>query len=456
MEMATEKIATKSSTETIQVSRWLPAARQRLGNAMAAAVATLWLVLAGCQPAAEGPEPGALETPSAETDLAARAAALTRDTILVDTHVDVPYRLVEKMDDVSVATEGGDFDYPRAKEGGLDAPFMSIYIPASYQPEADGGAKAFADELITMMEGIVEAAPEKFAIATTPTEIEEQFAAGLISLPMGMENGAPIEEDLANLQHFFDRGIRYITLTHSKNNQICDSSYEDAGNRRWKGLSPFGRQVVAEMNRLGMMIDISHVSDDAFYQVLEITRAPVIASHSSVRAFTPGFERNMDDAMIRALAENGGVIQINFGSAFLTEASNTSGSARWAAIGAFVADNGLDSDNADDRARIEAFEAEYMAENPRIYADLADVVAHIDHVVELVGIDHVGIGSDYDGVGDSLPTGLKDVSTYPNLVRALLEKGYSEDDVRKILSGNILRVWRQVEAVASQQRAEAA
>ena len=381
-----------------------------------------------------------------------RAETLTRQTLLVDTHVDVPYRLSEKMADVSQATEDGDFDYPRAKAGGLDAPFMSIYVPASYQET--GGAKDLADELIDMVEGIATGAPDKFAIARSPAEVEEQFAAGLISLPLGMENGAPVEDDLANVQHFYDRGIRYITLTHSKNNQICDSSYEEADNRRWNGLSPFGREVVADMNRLGMMVDISHVSDQTFYQVLELSSAPVIASHSSCRKFTPDFERNMDDAMIQALAETGGVIQINFGSSFLTEASNLQSNARWAATRAFAQEQGLDRENEEDRAKIEAFMEQYDQENPKVFADLSDVVAHIDHVVRLVGIDHVGIGSDFDGVGDSLPTGLKDVSQYPNLVRALLEKGYSEEDVAKLLSGNILRVWREVERVASELQRE--
>ena len=406
----------------------------------------------GCQPAAEDPEPGVVQDSAAKEDLVTLAETLTRQTLLVDTHVDVPYRLSEKMADVSQATEDGDFDYPRAKAGGLDAPFMSIYVPASYQET--GGAKDLADELIDMVEGIAAGAPDKFAIARSPAEVEEQFAAGLISLPLGMENGAPVEDDLANVQHFYDRGIRYITLTHSKNNQICDSSYEEADNRRWNGLSPFGREVVADMNRLGMMVDISHVSDQTFYQVLELSSAPVIASHSSCRKFTPDFERNMDDAMIQALAETGGVIQINFGSSFLTEASNLQSNARWAATRAFAEEQGLDRENEEDRAKIEAFMEQYDQENPKVFADLSDVVAHIDHVVRLVGIDHVGIGSDFDGVGDSLPTGLKDVSQYPNLVRALLEKGYSEEDVAKLLSGNILRVWREVERVASELQRE--
>lgn len=430
----------------------------KFATSVRAPLAPMILLLAAlggvaCQPTTDSaPEPGAVDTGQETADLQARAETLAKELLLVDTHIDVPYRLERNMADVSQATEGGDFDYPRAVAGGLDSAFMSIYVPASYQEE--GGAKEFADGLIDMVEGIANDAPDKFVIATSPDEVEEAFANGLISFPLGMENGAPIEDDLSNVEHFYDRGIRYITLTHSKNNQICDSSYEEADNRQWGGLSPFGREVVEEMNRLGIMVDISHVSDDAFYQVLEVTQAPVIASHSSARAFTPGFERNMDDAMIQKLAENGGVIQINFGSSFLIEAANTANSTRWEAVRQFAEENGLDPENNDEhQAQVGAFMEQYQAENPQVYADLDDVVDHIDHVVQLVGIDHVGIGSDYDGVGDSLPTGLKDVSQFPNLIRALLEKGYSEEDIGKIWSDNLMRVWRDVERVASEMQA---
>ncbi len=413
---------------------------------------SLLFPLIGCSPAADTGSStqnadAATEEAAEETsnDFAARAEVLTQETILVDTHVDVPYRLFEKDEDISQATESGDFDYPRAKKGGLNAPFMSIYVPADFQKT--GGAKDHADQLIDMVESWVEASPDKFAIARSPDEVEAQFAEGLISFPLGMENGAPVEGDLANLQHFFDRGIRYITLTHGENNHISDSSY--ASEREWNGLSPFGEEVVAEMNRLGVMVDVSHISDAAFDKVMEVTKAPVIASHSSCRKFTPDFERNMSDDMIVKLAENGGVIHINFGSSFLLEEIQKTGSAFWAAAMQFAKENGI-TDQEDPRAK--EFVENYRKENPQMYAELSDVVDHIDHVVQLVGIDHVGIGSDYDGVGDSLPTDLKDVSQYPNLVAALLEKGYSDDDVRKILSGNVMRVWRQVEAVAAEMQ----
>jgi membrane dipeptidase len=256
-----------------------------------------------------------------------------------------------------------------------------------------------------------------------------------------MENGAPVEGDLANLRYFYDRGIRYITLAHSENNHICDSSYAD--DREWNGLSEFGREVVAEMNRLGIMIDVSHVSDETFYQVMELSKAPVIASHSSCRAFTPEWERNMDDDMIRRLAEDGGVIQINFGSAFLLEEARQESTEFWSKYGEFLESNGLE--HADERAR--EFREEYWADRERITGDLSDVVAHIDHVVQLVGVDHVGFGSDFDGVS-TLPKQLEDVSFFPELIAALLEQGYSEDDIRKIAGENLMRVWSEVERVA--------
>ena len=264
-----------------------------------------------------------------------------------------------------------------------------------------------------------------------------------MSLPMGMENGSPIEGDLKNLQYFFDRGVRYITLTHSLSNHISDSSYDK--NRQWNGLSEFGTEVIREMNRLGIMVDISHVSDDAFWQVIELSAVPVIASHSSARHFTPGFERNINDEMIVALAEKGGVVQINFGSTFITQLGEEYGTALSEASKLYLA------------AHPELTKTELYRIYPGIYAEkhgplpyanVDDVLDHFDHVVSLTSVDHVGIGSDFDGVGDSLPVGLKDVASYPNLIKGLLQRGYSEDDIRKILGENLLRVWQAVEDYA--------
>lgn len=374
---------------------------------------------------------------------AERALEIARDNIIADGHIDVPYRLEEGWVDVSVATDGGDFDYPRAVAGGLNAPFMSIYTPAAL--EAEGRSRELADRLIGFVERIVDESPDKFAIARSPADVERHFAAGLISLPLGMENGSPIEGKLENVQYFYDRGIRYITLAHSLSNHLSDSSYDD--NRRWGGLSEFGSEVVREMNRLGIIVDVSHLSDEAFWDVMEQSSAPAIASHSSARHFTPGWERNMSDEMIQALAENGGVIMINFGSAFLSEDALLYGRARGDAWDARVA-----AGDVGDMTRDDFFEAWKAEHGPYPYAKLEQVLDHFDHVVALTdSSDHVGIGSDYDGVGDSLPTGLKDVANYPNLVAGLLQRGFSEDDVVNILGGNLLRVWRAVEAVAAER-----
>jgi len=406
---------------------------------------TLFLVVLGIVCLAVGCTAESPAPAGDDADLSSRAQQLARELIIVDTHVDLPYRLNKNPDDISVRTEGGHFDYTRSKEGGLDAPFMSIYVPASLQET--GGSKELADELIDLVEKLEADWPDKFAVARSPDDVRRNFANGVISLPMGMENGSPVEGDLDNLRHFHDRGIRYITLTHSENNEICDSSYAD--DRKWNGLSPFGKEVVAEMNRLGIMVDISHVSDDSFRDILEVTRAPVIASHSSCRRFTPEFERNMSDEMIRALAENGGVIQINFGSMFVRGDARQQSTDFWKEFGEYTEANGLDWDDEDSKR----FREEYWKDRDRIRGDLSDIVAHIDHVVELVGIDHVGFGSDFDGVA-AVPVGLDDVAHYPNLIEALLEAGYTEEQIERIVGGNLLRVWAEVERVAEQLQQE--
>ena len=366
-----------------------------------------------------------------------KAIKLAKDTILIDTHIDVPYRIHNKWADVTKATDDGDFDYPRAVQGGLNAPFMSIYIPANLEFEGKGKSYQLANQLIDSMEAIVQRAPDKFAIADSTADIKAQFKQGKMSIAMGMENGSPIEGEMKNLKHFYDRGVRYITLAHSQSNHISDSSYDIR--RKWKGLSPFGKELVKEMNNIGMLVDVSHISDDAFYQVMEISKVPVIASHSSLRKYTPGFERNMNDDMLLALKKNGGVIQINFGSSFVTAQAGS----WYDQLKSAKADK-----KKDDTKLSKDFDAAYRAKNPFPYASLEQVLDYIDHVVELIGIDYVGIGSDYDGVGDSLPTGLKDVASYPNLVQGLMDRGYSNKDIKKILSGNMLRVWQQAEAYA--------
>ncbi len=398
------------------------------------------VVLAGALASSETPL-----SPPAHLDarLLAQARGLTRESLVVDTHIDVPYRFRMAEEDLSRRTAGGDFDYPRAIAGGLDVAFMSIFVPAELQES--GEERPFADRMIDRVEGFATRWPASFALVRSVAEARAVAGRpGVVGLALGMENGAPIA-DLVALDHFAGRGIRYVTLTHGENNHIADSSY--AAEPRWHGLSPFGKELVPALNRRGVMIDVSHVSDETFRQVVELSRAPVIASHSSCRAFTPDWERNIADDMIQALAAKGGVIQINFGSAFLTPEANAQAQAFREVALAFLAEKGISRDAPE----AQAFEERWFTEHPRIYADVEDVADHIDHVIQLAGIDHVGLGSDFDGVGDSLPTGLKDVSEYPNLVAELLRRGHSEEAIRKILGENLLRVWAAVESVATKR-----
>ena len=370
-----------------------------------------------------------------------KAVELAHKYILVDGHVDLPYRLKVKNFQMSkefigipVETKEGDFDYKRAKKGGLDAPFMSIYIPASYDTQ---GAQKLADSLITMVNYIANQKSEYFEVAKTPAEIREIFKKGKIALPMGMENGSPIGE-VADVAKFRAKGISYITLSHGKDNRICDSSYDTT--RTWKGLSPFGRDVVKAMVKEGVLVDISHVSDDTFYQVVEMSPVPIIASHSSSRKYTPDFQRNMSDDMIKRLGKNGGVIMINFGSTFLSSEVADYRKNIQSELKTILEKKGL---KPTDEAAEDTID-EFFAKHPLAFADVKKVADHIDNVVKLAGIDHVGIGSDFDGVGNSLPTGLKDVGDYPNLIAELLSRGYKEADIEKICSGNIFRVWEKV------------
>ena len=396
-----------------------------------AALLPIVMLTFGCQRTQENPAP--------KTDFRVEAMRLAQETLIVDTHIDLPYRLHEKPDDVAVRTEDGHFDLVRAREGGLNAAFMSIYVPASLQET--GGGRELADELIDLVEDIVTQAPESFAIASSVDDVRALSAKGVFALPLGIENGAAIEDDLAAVQHFYDRGVRYITLSHSEPNLICDSSYST--DRPSGGLSPFGREVVAEMNRLGIIVDISHVTDDTFYQAIELSKAPMIASHSCCRHFTPGFERNMSDEMITLLAEKGGVIQIAYAPGFLSEAAQKQSSDLWSTMRQFMEENDIAMGSPEFTERI----ALYYEQNPKVETGVSDVADHIEHVIELVGIDHVGIGSDFDGIS-SAPTGLEDVSTYPNLIEELLRRGLSEQDIRQICGENLLRVWSEVERTA--------
>ena len=399
------------------------------------------LVLAASLPALAMAQ---VQAPVQAADPSARAVEIAHKYVIVDGHVDAPSTVADQGGDLATGAKTIDFDFGRAKTGGLDAPFMSIYVAADY--EEKGGAKARADILIGLMEGVAAQYPDKFEIAVSPKDVRRIFAEGKVALPLGMENGSPIEGDLANLKHFYDRGIRYITLAHSKSNHISDSSYDD--NKRWDGLSPFGFELVRAMNDLGIMVDVSHLSDAAIEDVLATTRAPVIASHSSLRHFTPGWERNLSDDLTAKVAKNGGVIMLAIGSAFLNEDANKYNAPRDAARAAEEKRLGR-SMNETER---DAFNAAWAADHPYPFATLDQVLDHIDRAVEIAGIDHVGLGTDYDGVGDTLPINLKDVSTFPVLIDGLLARGYDEAAVEKILGGNALRVWEDVDKARKKRK----
>jgi len=374
-----------------------------------------------------------------ENKLINKSKELANKFIIADGHIDLPNLLKEagylnkkELLDITKNTQGN-FDFPKAKKGGLNAPFMSIYIPSEYQ--TSGGAKSLADSLINLVTKISNSFPDKFALANNPQDIKNNFLKGLISLPLGMENGAAIENNLDNIEYFFERGIRYITLTHGKDNQICDSSYDTT--KTWNGLSPFGEQVIKKMNSIGMMIDISHVTDKTFFQVIKISKTPLIASHSSPRKFTPEFERNMSDEMLKELAINNGIILINFGSSFVNESSRKEFE---------IIDKKVEvwkKNNKVDKKEILEYKNKLIKEK-KPFAEINDVIEAIDYVVNLVGIDHVGFGSDFDGLGNSLPYNLKDVSNYPNIILGLLKKDYSEEEIEKICYKNFFRTWNEI------------
>ncbi len=392
-----------------------------------------------------------LAAPAFAADNMLPSQRLAQDAVIVDSHIDSPTELVKRWADLGTFQADREFDYARARSGGLDVAFMSIYTSAGQ--DENGSAWTIANQMIDSIESLTLRHPDKFALLRSPRDVDrlrtplKRGGEPRVLLPLGMENGAPIGDDLAKLTFFFDRGIRYITLAHSANNRIADSSY--AAEKKWNGLSPFGRDVVAEMNRLGMMVDVSHLSDAAVAQSVALSRAPVVATHSALRHFTPGFERNLSDELAKAIAAKGGVIQIPFGNAFVDPASAAQTQAY------FRAANDLNRRNAELAAAgkpledFAAFDKHWDETHPPLKTDIERVFEQIDYGVKLVGIDHIGIGSDFDGVSGALPDGLKTAADYPNFVAGLQARSYSDQDIRKILGGNLLRVWRKVEDIAA-------
>jgi len=373
------------------------------------------------------------------------AKKLAQDAIIVDTHIDAPTELLKHWEDIGLAVPSREFDYPKARTGGLDVAFMSIYTSSGQ--DQNGTAWSIANQMIDGVEALVQRHPDKFAILVSPRDIERLRKNNRVLLPLGMENGAPIGDDLKQLQFFYDRGVRYITLAHSGNNRICDSSY--AATRQWNGLSPFGETVIAEMNRLGIMIDVSHISDAAMARTLELSRVPVVATHSGLRHFTPGFERNVSDDLLKQIAAKGGVVQIPFGNAFVNPESAADTLAYFRAANELYARNEAAKATGKPQESEDDFDKAWEASHPPRETHIDAVLNQIDYGVKLVGIDHIGIGSDFDGVSGALPVELKTVADYPNLVAGLQARGYKDDDIRKILGGNLLRVWRAVEDAAA-------
>src|SRR5262245_16549133 len=360
-----------------------------------------------------------------DAKLRERAMKLHRDAIVVDTHNDITSAITDEGFDLGARDTSGknQTDIPRMKEGGLDAEFFAIYVAAKYAKE--GGSARRAMEMIDGVYEQVRRHPESMEMAFTVADIRRIHQSGKIAALMGIEGGHAIEDSLAALRLFYRLGVRYMTLTHTNSNNWADSS-GGVGNPATKqhgGLSEFGRAVVREMNRLGMMVDISHVADETFWDCIEVSQAPLIASHSSARALT-NVPRNLNDEMLRALAKKGGVVMINFFNGFI----NT--------------DYAKPGQPAPSKA----------AET----ATLEVLIQHFEHCIKIAGIDHVGIGSDFDGVDGKLPPGMEDVSKLPTITYELLKRGHSENDVRKVLGENLLRVMSEVEKVAKKLQSEGA
>jgi membrane dipeptidase len=382
------------------------------------------------------------QTPHKVTD--AEVARITRDAILIDTHNDVPSNTIDGYD-IATPSKGSQTDLPRMR-GFLGAEFFSVFVAASYV-DGNHSANRALQMIDTTRTDILARYPNDFVFVTTAAAIVNAHKEHKIAGLMGIEGGHAIEDSLRLLRDYYALGVRYMTLTHFNTNNWADSE-GDIDNPKvahHNGLTPFGKDVVREMNRLGMMVDISHTADKTFYDALEVSTAPIIASHSSCRAVTNN-PRNMTDDMIKALAAKGGVIQISFGCDFLSQRYLD----QYKGMRASLTEQFTAASKIEDPAEKAAAVAKLRAELAKIApATLADVVAHIDHVVKTAGVDHVGIGTDFDGVG-CVPADLDSYAKFPALTRALLEKGYSAKDIEKIYGGNTLRVMRAVEQRAKE------
>ncbi len=372
-----------------------------------------------------------LALPIGAQDDMARARRIAAEAIGIDSHIDTIQRVLIGGVDLTQRSNSGHVDFPRLHEGGMKAPWFALWVPVYYK-----GAEAVRRtlDLRDAMQMVLDQHKDQIELATTAADIERIVKSGKISAFLTIEGGHQIDDDLRVLRMYYRMGIRSMTLSHFRNNNWADSSTDKP---QHNGLTPFGKDVVREMNRLGMVVDVSHISDKTFYDALEVSSKPVILSHSSCRALSD-VPRNVTDDMLRALAKNGGVIGINFGEGFI---SPKDAERLRATVAAMSDAPDLTGKALDDYAAKE-YQHE-VGEAQRAFATVDDVAAHIDHAVKIAGIDHVGIGSDFDGIS-SPPQGLEDVSKMPALVAALLKRGYSEADIKKTLGGNTLRVIRAV------------
>jgi membrane dipeptidase len=358
--------------------------------------------------------------------------------VTVDTHADTPSEYMKHPFDLGVVNATGHLDYPRMKSGGLNAEFFAAYVPAKY---AGKGAAAYCMTIMETIHQMVDRYPSWARFANGTSDIRADAKAGKRAILIGIEGGHAIEDSLDLLRAFYRSGARYMTLTHTNTNSWADSSGDE---EKHNGLTPFGKEVVLEMNKLGMLVDISHVSDKTFYDAVAVSKAPVIASHSSARALCAN-KRNMDDDMLRALARNGGVAMVNFYPAFLSNEQTEASRARDRKLAPELA--ALKAKDPSEGEEYEKAVEALHAANPLPKVPWTLIVDHIDHMVKVAGIDHVGIGSDFDGI-PTVPEGMEDVSKLPRIRTELARRGYSEGDIRKIMGENFMRVFAEVEHVS--------
>ena len=358
--------------------------------------------------------------------------------VTVDTHADTPSEYLEHPFDLGVTNTTGHFDYPRMKAGGLDAEFFAAYVPAKY---AKKGAAAYTVKIMETIHEMVERYPNWVRWADSTDGIRAAVRDNKRAILIGIEGGHAIEDSLDLLRAYYRLGARYMTLTHTNTNNWADSSGDKETH---DGLTDFGKQVVLEMNRLGMIVDISHVSDKTFFDAVAVSKAPVFASHSSARALAD-HKRNMTDEMLRAVARNGGVVMVNFYPVFLSTEAVQAAKARDEKLKDQLA--ALRAQDPDEGETYEKGRKALMDANPLPAVSYTVIVDHIDHIVKVAGIDHVGIGSDFDGIG-ATPTGMEDVSRLPKIRAELKRRGYSQGDIDKIMGENFMRVFAAVERVS--------